>query len=343
MSLTDELATLNLDAIAAIKHADTEAVLRDVEVEFLGRKGRLTTILRGLKDLTPEEKGITGKRANDVKLELEAAIAARSSELTNARFARLATDEWVDPTSPGIPPLRGGLHPITQFIREAEQVFTELGFTIADGPEVEDDFHNFTGLNIPADHPARDAQDTLFLQNFPKLLLRTQTSTVQIRFAEKHQPPFRIIAPGKVFRKDDFDATHSPVFHQLEGLVVGPDVTLAHMKAVMETAIRRLINETAKFRFRSGYFPFVEPGLEVDMSCRVCGGPGCSACKGGGWLEVAGCGMVHPNVLRNVGIDPDKNSGFAFGFGIDRMVMMRHKITDIRLLYENDLRFLKQF
>lgn len=336
------LETLRTDGLTAITTATTDTILRDIEVEFLGRKGHLTGILRGLKDLSPEEKGQLGARANEVKNELAAAIETKAAALKNARYATIGEAEWIDPTTPGVEAKRGTLHPITQCMREAERVFTGLGFTIASGPQLEDDWHCFTALNIPADHPARDAQDTLFVAGTDKVL-RTHTSSVQIRFAETHKPPFRIVAMGKVARKDDFDASHSPMFHQMEGMMVDRDISLAHMKAVMEEAVRSLINPTAKFRFRSGFFPFVEPGLELDMSCTVCGGDGCAACKYVGWLEIAGCGMIHPNVLTNVGIDPNEFSGFAFGFGIDRMVMMRHKVTDIRLLYENDLRFLKQF
>jgi len=284
-----------------------------------------------------------GKASNELKLELEAKIAEKADELQNARFEKLAEEEWIDPTQPGVEAARGTLHPLTQAIREAEKVFTSMGFTVATGPQVEDDFHNFTALNIPADHPARDAQDTLFLDREAGQLLRTQTSSVQIRWMKNNKPPFRIVAPGRVFRKDNFDASHSPMFHQLEGLVVDKDISLANMKAVMEEAVKQLINPDAKFRFRTSYFPFVEPGLEMDMSCTICGGDGCSVCKRTGWIEIVGCGLVHPNVLKNVDIDPEKWSGFAFGFGIDRMVMLRHQIKDLRLLFENDLRFLKQF
>jgi phenylalanyl-tRNA synthetase alpha chain len=336
----EALKTEALQAIAASKNAET---LRDAEVAFLGRKGKLTEILRGLKDLDAKEKGQVGKASNELKIELEAKIAEKTSELENAKFEKLAESEWIDPTQPGAETPRGTLHPITQAIREAEKVFAGMGFTVASGPQVEDDFHNFNALNIPADHPARDAQDTLFLDDDSGKLLRTQTSSVQIRWMKERKPPFRIIAPGRVFRKDDFDASHSPMFHQLEGLVVDKDISLANMKAVMEEAVKQLINPEAKFRFRTSYFPFVEPGLEMDMSCTICGGEGCSVCKKTGWIEIVGCGLVHPNVLKNVDIDPEKWSGFAFGFGIDRMVMLRHQIKDLRLMFENDLRFLKQF
>ncbi|MDD5179595.1 MAG: phenylalanine--tRNA ligase subunit alpha [Candidatus Gracilibacteria bacterium] len=341
--MLEKLQTLKTEAISAISAASSETTLREVEVNFLGRKGKLTEILRGLKDLSPEEKGKLGKASNDLKVELEAQIATKAVELQQAQFGKLAESEWLDVTATGEEALRGRLHPITQFIEEAEKVFAGLSFTIASGPQIEDDFHNFTALNIPADHPARDSQDTLFISGESDRMLRTQTSSVQIRYAESHKPPFRIVVPGRVFRKDDFDACHSPMFHQLEGLMVDKDISLANMKAIMEEAVRKLVNPEAKFRWRTSYFPFVEPGLEVDMSCTVCGGKGCSVCKQTGWVEIVGCGLVHANVLENVKIDSKKWSGFAFGFGIDRMVMLKHQIKDIRLLYEGDLRFLKQF
>lgn len=341
--MIEKLKTLSTEALAKVAASTDTESLRAVELEFLGRKGRLTEILRGLKDLSGEEKGQIGKLSNEVKIEIESAIAAKFGELEHAKFAKLAETEWIDPTQPGEKAERGTLHPLTQFIREAEKVFEKMGFAVATGPQIEDDFHNFTALNIPADHPARDSQDTLFLENADGKMLRTQTSSVQIRWMQEHKPPFRIVAPGRVFRKDDFDASHSPMFHQLEGLVVDKDISLANMKAVMEEAVRQLINPDAKFRFRTSYFPFVEPGLEMDMSCTICSGRGCQACKKTGWIEIVGCGLVHPNVLKNVGVDATQWSGFAFGFGLDRMVMLRHEIKDLRLVFENDLRFLEQF
>jgi len=341
--MLEKLKKLEEKASTEISEALEGKTLHEITVKFLGRKGKLTEILRELKNLPAEEKGKIGKASNELKIEIETKIAAKANELENARFEKLAEDEWIDPTQPGIETQRGTLHPLTKFIREAEKIFVGMGFTIASGPQIEDDFHNFTALNIPADHPARDAQDTLFLSNEAGKLLRTQTSSVQIRWMKERKPPFRIVAPGRVFRKDDFDASHSPMFHQLEGLVVDREISLANMKAVMEAAVKRLIAPEAKFRFRTSYFPFVEPGLEMDMSCTICGGGGCPVCKQTGWIEIVGCGLVHPNVLRNVEIDPTKWSGFAFGFGIDRMVMLRHGIKDLRLLFENDLRFLRQF
>ncbi|MCF7846311.1 MAG: phenylalanine--tRNA ligase subunit alpha [Candidatus Peribacteraceae bacterium] len=341
--MLNDLENLKKAALTKISEASSEEVLRAAEIEFLGRKGKLTEILRGLKDLPAAEKGKVGKASNEIKTEIEQAIIDKTKELESAKFDELAESEWIDPTQPGQEAPRGTLHPLTQFVREAEKVFERMGFAVATGPQIEDDFHNFEALNIPADHPARDSQDTLFLENSDGKLLRTQTSSVQIRWMKDREPPFRIVAPGRVFRKDDFDASHSPMFHQLEGLVVDEDISLANMKAVMEEAVRQLINPEAKFRFRTSYFPFVEPGLEMDMSCTICGGKGCPVCKKTGWIEIVGCGLVHPNVLKNVDVDPDKWSGFAFGFGLDRMVMLRHEIKDLRLLFENDLRFLRQF
>ena len=338
-----KLENLKTEATAAISAAKDAEALREVEVNFLGRKGKLTEILRGVKDLDAAQKAEVGKASNELKLELEKQIAEKSAELESAKFGELGESEWIDATQNTIPATRGNLHPLTAFIRDAEKVFSSMSFEIASGPQIEDDFHNFTALNIPEDHPARDSQDTLFLRDESGKLLRTQTSSVQIRYAENHKPPFRIVVPGRVFRKDDFDASHSPMFHQLEGMMVDKNISLANMKAIMEEAVRKLVNPEAKFRWRSSYFPFVEPGLEVDMSCTVCGGKGCSVCKQTGWVEIVGCGLIHANVLENVGIDSKKWSGFAFGFGIDRMVMMKHQIKDIRLLYEGDLRFLQQF
>ena len=337
------LTQLRTTALTAIADATTAEALRQTEVDYLGRKGELTALLRGVKDLSPEGKITIGKLSNDIKQELEQAIADKATTLTQAHYARLADTEWQDPTYPGTQITRGRLHPITQFFRQAERVFSGMGFSVASGPEVEDIWHNFDAVNIPHDHPARDTQDTLYIAGNPNLALRVHTSTVQARYGSTHTPPFRIVAPGRVFRKDDFDASHSPAFHQMEGLMVDRDLSIANMKAIIEEALRELIDKNLAFRWRTSYFPFVEPGLEVDISCTVCAGNGCSACKHTGWVEVLGCGMVHPNVLQNLKIDPKVWSGFAFGFGIDRMVMMRHRIHDIRLLYENDIRFLKQF
>lgn len=340
--MLQQLTDLAQTALTAINTAPDQPTLRQLEIKFCGRKGALTHILRELKNLPTAERAACGQKANTIKIQIKEALAAKTAALQQTYFANLAQTEWLDPTANTHPAPQGTLHPLTQFWREIEQVFTGLGFTLATGPEIEDDFHNFTALNIAADHPARDTQDTLFLAESAKIL-RTQTSSVQIRWMEKQKPPCRIIAPGRVFRKDDFDASHSPVFHQLEGLLLDREINLAHLKAVLSLAIRKLINPKAQFRFRTSYFPFVEPGLEVDMSCTICQAKGCSVCKQTGFVEVCGCGLVHPNVLRAVKVDPQKWNGFAFGFGVDRLLMLRYQIQDLRLLFENDLNFLRQF
>lgn len=330
-------------ALADIQKTSDESELRDTEVKYLGRKGELTEMLKKISTVAPEERKEFGQSGNEVKNKISEEIENKLKSFEKEKFAALAEKEWLDPTQPGVKPLRGKMHPISTFIKEIEEVFGGLGFEIATGPEIEDDHHNFTALNIPADHPARDSQDTFFLKNFPQNLLRTQTSSMQIRWCEEHDAPVRIVAPGKCFRKDELDATHSPIFHQFEGLVIDKNISLAHLKGVIGEAFRKLIGENAKFRFRTSYFPFVEPGLEVDASCTMCDGDGCRICKSVGWIEVLGCGMVHPNVLKAVGYDPEVYTGFAFGGGVERMLMGRHQIPDIRYFYENDLRFLHQF
>lgn len=343
MVMQQQLNQLLADGLREIQSAQDLDSLRQVEIKYLGRKGPLTEILKQLKDLSPEEKKSMGQLGNEVKQRLVLEVATKSKQLENAKFGALAQTEWQDPTQRGLPVERGRVHPISAFIDEVREVFTALGFEIADGPELEDDFHNFEALNIPADHPARDGQDTFFLRNFPQNLLRTQTSAMQIRWCENHQPPIRIIAPGKCFRKDELDATHSPIFHQFEGLIIDENISFTHLRGVISEAFRQLLGKDTKFRFRTSYFPFVEPGAEVDVTCSMCGGKGCRVCKYVGWLEMLGCGMVHPNVLKAVGYDPEKYTGLAFGAGIERMLMIRHQIPDIRYFYENDLRFLNQF
>jgi len=341
--MQQQLNQLLTDGLREIQSAQDENTLRQVEIKYLGRKGPLTDILKQLKDLTPDQKREMGQLGNEVKQRLVLEVENKSKQLENAKFGSLAQTEWQDPTQTGTRVECGRIHPITAFLAEVREVFTALGFEFADGPELEDDFHNFEALNIPADHPARDGQDTFFLRNFPQNLLRTQTSAMQIRWCETHQPPIRIIAPGKCFRKDELDATHSPIFHQFEGLIIDENVSFAHLRGVISEAFRQLLGKDTKFRFRTSYFPFVEPGAEVDVTCSLCGGKGCRVCKGVGWIEMLGCGMVHPNVLKAMGYDPDKYTGLAFGAGIERMLMIRHQIPDIRYFYENDLRFLKQF
>lgn len=309
------------------------AALDQLELELFGRKqGLLTLELKKLGALAPEERKAAGEALNAEKQRLETAIADRRSALQSVRLSGLADQERIDPTlSLPLPGLKGSLHPIPEFIRQVEEVFGRMGFDVADGPEVETDEINFSLLNFADDHPARDMNDTFWVSGEGDSVLRTHTSNVQIRYMRTRKPPFRMVCPGRVYRKDA-DATHSPMFHQFEGLMIDKDVSLANMKAVMETAIDELVGRKVELRFRNSYFPFVEPGLEVDMRF-----------GGGRWLEVAGCGMVHQNVLRNCGIDSDEWQGFAFGFGVERMLMIRHNIKDLRQFYEGDPRFLGQF
>lgn len=315
--------------------------LEQVRIKYLGKKGELTAVLKGMGKLSAEERPIIGALANEIRSNLENAIDEKKAQLAaKAEEAQLAA-EVIDVTMPGKKPSIGKLHPLTQVMNTIKDTFIGMGFEIADGPEVELDYYNFEALNIPKNHPARDTQDTFYIDD--DVVLRTQTSPMQIRVMENTKPPIRIIAPGRVYRSDSVDATHSPVFHQIEGLVVDKGVTMADLKGTLETFIHALYGEETKVRFRPHHFPFTEPSAEVDVSCFVCGGKGCSVCKGEGWIEILGCGMVHPKVLANCGIDPEVYSGFAFGLGLERIAMGKYDINDLRLFTENDLRFLKQF
>jgi len=347
--MKQRLQTLLETTLKSIVQAKNEAVLNDLEVIILGRKGELTKILRSLSTLSVKEKKEIGKFANEVKQELKSKFDLKRQFFETEKLDQIAETEWLDITFPGKKPSQGTRHPISRFIDEVEDVFGKMGFAFADGPEIEDDWHNFVALNFPPDHPARDMQDTFFIKDMNKIVLRTQTSNVQIRYMENNKPPIRIISPGKTYRKDS-DATHSPMFHQYEGLMIDQNISLANLKAVLLEALRQLISPDLNLRFRLSYFPFTEPSIEVDCSCVNCGGKGetpdgktCRVCKRTGWLEIGGAGMVHPNVLKNVGIDPEKYNGFAFGFGLERQIMIKYKINDLRLFFENDLRFLKQF
>jgi len=325
-----------------IRDAKNAQDLSGIEHALFGRKaGAMTLALTGLRDLQPEDRKAKAQELNTWKRSLETLITERTRELSTPSASQLQTDDAIDVTLDVPARERGHLHLIPEFIAQVEEVFGRMGFDVAQGPEVETEDYNFNLLNIPSTHPARDLQDTFWIKSKnpeERLLLRTQTSPMQVRYMQSHKPPLRVIAPGKTYRKDS-DATHSPMFHQFEGLMIGKDVTLANMKAVMITAIRELTFSDAEFRFRTGFFPFVEPGLEVDMRWR--GDEEKS--REGKWLEVVGCGMVHPNVLKNCGIDPTKWQGFAFGFGVERMIMIKHQIPDLRALYAGDLRFLRQF
>ena len=338
--MRERLDALRREFADALREAGTspEAVA-SVRVRFLGRKGELTALLKGLGAIGERDRPAAGAAINEAKAELEAALEGAKLVAARATAAALAADR-IDVTLPARRPARGSLHPVTQTRRELETIFRSMGFTVETGPEVEDDFHNFEALNLPPGHPARDASDTFYLEN--GLLLRTHTSPVQIRTMKRKTPPIRMIAPGRVYRKD-LDATHLPMFHQLEALVVDEGISLADLRGTCATVWKRFFGDDVAIRLRPGYFPFVEPGCEFDISCRVCGGQGCRACKETGWLELGGAGMVHPAVFEAVGIDPERYTGFAFGLGIDRIAMMRFGIDDLRLMIDNDIRFLRQF
>lgn len=315
--------------------------LDDLRVKYLGKKGELTAVLKGMGKLSSEERPVIGALANQVREFLEDEIARKKTELGKIIREEKMKAEVIDVTMPGKKQDVGNLHPLTQVLETMKNVFIGMGFEVVEGPEVELDYYNFEALNIPKNHPARDTQDTFYIND--NVVLRTQTSPMQVRVMEKQQPPIRIISPGRVYRSDAVDATHSPVFHQIEGLVVDKGVTMADLKGTLEMFVKRLYGENTKVRFRPHHFPFTEPSAEMDMSCFACGGEGCRVCKGEGWIEILGCGMVHPKVLANCGIDPEIYSGFAFGMGLERLVMGKYSIDDMRLFFENDLRFLKQF
>ena len=324
---------------ALINGCSSSQKLDDVRVRFFGKNGEFTGILRGMKDVPPAEKPIIGKLINEARASLENFLKAKESELAKAELERRLASEKIDITLSNDTEI-GSVHPLTLVKNEIVDIFIGLGFSVQDGPEVETDFFNFQALGIPLDHPARDMQDSLYVSE--KLLLRTQTSTMQARTMLSTKPPIRIVCPGKVYRADD-DASHSPLFNQVEGLVVDKNVSLSQLKGTLEMFAQKFFGKETKVRFRPSYFPFTEPSVEVDCTCSVCGGKGCRLCKGTGWIEVLGAGVVNPVVFENCGIDPKVYSGYAFGFGVDRMAMIKYGIPDIRLLYENDVRFLKQY
>ncbi len=315
--------------------------LEDFKVKYLGKKSELVSVMKGMGALSPEERPIMGQLANEVRTSIENAFNQAKENAAKVELENKLIAETIDVTLPGKQPLMGRPHPISAVQTEIENIFIGLGFEIVDGPEVEYDYYNFTALNIPPEHPARDTQDTFYIN--ANTLLRTQTSSVQIHAMEKKKPPIRMISPGRVYRSDAIDATHSPMFHQVEGLVVDKGITMGDLKGTLELFSRNMFGEDTKIRFRPHHFPFTEPSAEVDVSCFACGGKGCRVCKGEGWIEILGAGMVHPDVLRRCDIDPEEYSGFAFGMGIERIVMKKYNIDDMRLLYENDIRFLSQF
>lgn len=329
-------------ALEKVAAAGSSEELENLRVQYLGKKGELTRILRGMGALQPEERPRVGQLANQVREELETALQQARAALTRREQAARLAAERIDVTLPGRPVSHGHRHPLYQILDEIKNVFIGLGFDVAEGPEVESDYYNFEALNLPKMHPARDMQDSFYIT--PEVLLRTHTSPVQVRVMEARRPevPIRIIAPGKVYRRDD-DATHSPMFHQVEGLLIDKRVTFGELKGTLMAFIKQMFGEQLQVRFRPSYFPFTEPSAEVDMSCVNCGGSGCRVCSHTGWLEILGCGMVHPRVLSMSGYDPEKVSGYAFGMGVERIAMLKYGIDDLRLFYENDLRFLRQF
>ena len=337
--MKEKLSKIQTEALEQI-HSDN-ADLEQIKIKYLGKKGELTAVLRGMGALSAEERPVVGQLANEVRATIEEAIREKMQAEQAKKLEEQLNAERLDVTMPGTPAPVGHIHPLTKVQRELEDVFIGMGFSIVEGPEVELDYYNFQALNIPENHPARDTQDTFYITE--NILLRSQTSPVQVRTMEKQKPPIRIISPGRVYRSDALDATHSPLFHQLEGLVVDKGITMGDLKGTLEIFAKRLFGEKTQIRFRPHHFPFTEPSAEVDVSCFVCGGKGCRLCKGEGWIEILGAGMVHPFVLSNCGIDPEVYSGFAFGLGVERITMTKYGIDDIRLFYENDERFLEQF
>jgi phenylalanyl-tRNA synthetase alpha chain len=349
--MSEPLDHLREEIVDRIGRSVSEVEVEQLRVEYLGRKGTLTGLLRGLKDVSAEERPQRGEQLNRLRSFIEEQIAARLQALKAHTREKALGEEQIDITLPGSRWARGRIHPLTLVMDEIVDVFLGMGFEIARGPDIEDDYHNFEALNMPKDHPARDMQDTFYLKGAPGLVLRTHTSTAQIRYMldNPHPPRVRIICPGKVYRRDD-DITHSPMFQQVEALVVGPEITLGDLKGTIEAFLHALFGPQHPIRFRASFFPYTEPSMEADLACVVCGGKGCRVCKGTGWLEIMGSGMVHPAVfeavnarLGRVAYDPEKVTGFAFGLGIERVAMVRHAIDNIRLFYENDLRFLEQF
>lgn len=339
--MLNALQKIREQAAQALAGAQDSKALEELRVKYLGKKGELTAILKQMGGLSAEERPKVGQLANEVRATIETMISEKGVALKAAMLDKRLELESVDVTMPGKSAPIGRAHPLTKVLDEIKEIFLGMGFSVAEGPEVELDYYNFEALNIPKNHPARDTQDTFYIND--NVVLRTQTSPVQIRTMEKQKPPIRVIAPGRVYRSDAVDATHSPLFHQIEGLVVDKGVTMADLKGTLEMFVKRLYGGDSVVRFRPHHFPFTEPSAELDVQCFSCGGKGCRLCKGEGWIEILGCGMVHPKVLSICGVDPEIYSGFAFGMGLERIVMRRYNIDDLRLFYENDVRFLNQF
>jgi len=339
--MKEKLEQIKAEAIAKISAAASLDELNDVRVTQLGKKGALTGILKSMKDVAPEDRPKVGQLVNEARAEIEDALEKAKTEMERKVREMKMKKEVIDVTLPAKKNNVGHRHPNTIALEEVERIFVGMGYEVVEGPEVEKDYYNFEALNIPADHPAKDEQDTFYING--DILLRTQTSSTQVHEMEKGKLPIRMIAPGRVFRADEVDATHSPSFHQIEGLVIDKNITFADLKGTLAEFAKELFGEDTKVKFRPHHFPFTEPSAEVDVTCFKCGGSGCRFCKGSGWIEILGCGMVHPHVLEMSGIDPEEYTGFAFGVGLERIALLKYEIDDMRLLYENDIRFLKQF
>ncbi len=347
--MREQLEQIKQNALAALEAADSIAALEELRIKLLGKKGELTAVLKQMGKLSPEERPIMGQLANSVRADIETKLEERKTALSSAALEAKLAEEAIDVTIPGDSVSLGHQHPMNQVLQQIKDIFVGLGYQVIDGPEVELASYNFTRLNIEEGHPSRDRSDTFYFADDDSVLLRTQTSPMQIRAMEISKPPICVLAPGRVFRKDEADATHSPMFHQIEGLVVDENITMGDLKGALVTVMRAIYGEDAQMRFRPHHFPFTEPSCEMDMQCHKCHGTGevdgqvCSTCHGEGWIELLGAGMVHPAVLENCGIDPEKYSGFAFGMGLERMAMGRLRINDLRLIFDNDVRFLNQF
>ena len=339
--MKDKLQEITKRAMEQIEAADEMTALNDVRVAMLGKKGELTAVLKSMKDVKPEDRPAVGQLVNETRSAIEEKLAEAKERLEGAEMELRLKSEVIDVTLPAKKAKIGHLHPNTNVLQEVEDIFVGMGYEVVEGPEVEYDYYNFEALNIPANHPAKDEQDTFYINK--DILLRTQTSPVQVRVMEKGKLPIRMIAPGRVFRSDEVDATHSPSFHQIEGMVIDKNVTFADLKGTLQEFVKQLFGADTKVKVRPHHFPFTEPSAEMDVSCFKCGGKGCRFCKGEGWIEILGCGMVHPKVLKMSGIDPNEYQGFAFGLGLERITLLKYEIDDMRMLYENDDRFLKQF
>ena len=339
--MKDKLQEITKRAMEQIEAADEMTALNDVRVAILGKKGELTAVLKSMKDVKPEDRPAVGQLVNETRSAIEEKLAEAKERLEGAEMELRLKSEVIDVTLPAKKAKIGHLHPNTNVLQEVEDIFVGMGYEVVEGPEVEYDYYNFEALNIPANHPAKDERDTFYINK--DILLRTQTSPVQVRVMEKGKLPIRMIAPGRVFRSDEVDATHSPSFHQIEGMVIDKNITFADLKGTLQEFVKQLFGADTKVKFRPHHFPFTEPSAEMDVSCFKCGGKGCRFCKGEGWIEILGCGMVHPKVLKMSGIDPNEYQGFAFGLGLERITLLKYEIDDMRMLYENDDRFLKQF